>query len=525
MNSILRFVVLSALIIALTWAWSGPVAAHTGFASSNPPDGSVISATLDEVIIRFTGPAEPAGEGFVILDSSDVPRSPDLVSSDAERKAWTLHFDPPLSGGTIGVRWTVQAPDAHPINGSFSFTIEVLPAEAEPQSYAGDRTSAQSEIGPPITGQPAGDADLAAFLAGPHRGAAPVEQIGALGRLAALTGTLAGLGALAFAVAVLRGNRRDVVSVQRLIRYAGVLVLVGAAAELTTQLASTAGSWTGAWSAAETVLVAPFGTAIALRVIGGLSLYSLAAIPVPWPSRWVPGATSEPVLVGAGGSSQGLRPVYRSSPHPVDHGTMSTPPVIGPLSKSTPLPNQSIALPLSGPLLLGTLAVLASYAFDGHTVREGAWLVTGLVDAVHVLAGAVWAGGVTALALVLWRRYRRQEPLRALELAVRFSVLASAALTAAGVAGAILVFLILDAPSQLWTTSWGALLVAKVGMVLVAAALGAYNHFTVIPWMHDDPHDDARANRLRLVVTAEAMVLAAVVALTALLIGASSTPT
>mgnify|MGYP002064887891 CR=1 FL=1 len=34
-----------------------------------------------------------------------------------------LAFDTPLTGGTVGVRWKVRAGDAHPIEGSFSFTV------------------------------------------------------------------------------------------------------------------------------------------------------------------------------------------------------------------------------------------------------------------------------------------------------------------------------------------------------------------------------------------------------------------
>lgn len=34
-----------------------------------------------------------------------------------------LRFDEPLAGGDIGLRWMVAAPDAHPIGGSFSFTV------------------------------------------------------------------------------------------------------------------------------------------------------------------------------------------------------------------------------------------------------------------------------------------------------------------------------------------------------------------------------------------------------------------
>ncbi|MEZ5257112.1 MAG: copper resistance protein CopC [Ilumatobacteraceae bacterium] len=41
-----------------------PGGAHTGFESSNPADGSSVDVPVDEITLTFSGPAEPAGEGF-----------------------------------------------------------------------------------------------------------------------------------------------------------------------------------------------------------------------------------------------------------------------------------------------------------------------------------------------------------------------------------------------------------------------------------------------------------------------------
>ena len=60
----------------------------------------------------------------------------------------------------------------------------------------------------------------------------------------------------------------------------------------------------------------------------------------------------------------------------------------------------------------------------------------------------------------------------ALQLAVRFSVLATIALVAVGVAGVILTVVVLDSPSELWATEWGRTLIAKTLFVAVAAAAG-----------------------------------------------------
>jgi copper transport protein len=50
-----------------------------------------------------------------------------------------------------------------------------------------------------------------------------------------------------------------------------------------------------------------------------------------------------------------------------------------------------------------------------------------------------------------------------------------------GVAGVALAVGILDHPAQLWESEWGLFLLAKVGVVVLVAAVGAHNHFRVVP--------------------------------------------
>ncbi len=106
---------------------------------------------------------------------------------------------------------------------------------------------------------------------------------------------------------------------------------------------------------------------------------------------------------------------------------------------------------------------------------------------------------------------------------MRFSVVATVALVAAGLAGVVLTAVIVDSPSQLWSTPWGQLLLVKVALVGIAAAGGAYNHKVIVPELDRSPDDVAAAHRFRNVVTLEAVALLAVTITTALLIGASAT--
>ena len=123
---------------------------------------------------------------------------------------------------------------------------------------------------------------------------------------------------------------------------------------------------------------------------------------------------------------------------------------------------------------------------------------------------------------VLWARHLRGEPLRALDLAVRFSVVAAVSLVAAGMAGVTMAFLIVDDWANVLFSPWGRLLAVKVVLVAMAGGLGAVNHFRLIPALERAPDDDGRSERLRRVVTIEAGVVVLVMALTALLVGAGT---
>ena len=127
------------------------------------------------------------------------------------------------------------------------------------------------------------------------------------------------------------------------------------------------------------------------------------------------------------------------------------------------------------------------------------------------------------LVHTIWRRHRRGDDSRALQLAVRFSVVAAIALVIAGAAGTLLAVTILDSVSELWSTPWGRLLIAKVVVVAVAAGSGAYNHKVLIPrMMGRSPNDPVADHEFRRAATVEGAALLLVIVLTAALVAAAS---
>ena len=117
--------------------WASPAAAHTGFESSDPADGSVTSGPVGAITLVFTADAEPTGDGFQLLDPDGTVREP-AEASTTDGRTWVLLFDPPISGGSVGVRWMVKAPDAHPIDGAFTFSTPATPAPPVEDPLAAD---------------------------------------------------------------------------------------------------------------------------------------------------------------------------------------------------------------------------------------------------------------------------------------------------------------------------------------------------------------------------------------------------
>ena len=125
------------------------------------------------------------------------------------------------------------------------------------------------------------------------------------------------------------------------------------------------------------------------------------------------------------------------------------------------------------------IAVLfaSGYSLSGHSAsgpNASRW--SELADWIHLTAASLWAGGVVMLLVAV---------LTAREVArtafVGFARLAPVLIAMLVAAGAYLSFLRLPTLDDLWTTSYGQVLLVKLGLVAVALAWGAVHHFVVEP--------------------------------------------
>ena len=127
------------------------------------------------------------------------------------------------------------------------------------------------------------------------------------------------------------------------------------------------------------------------------------------------------------------------------------------------------------------IMILASLLLEGHTLTTGPAAVVWIGAAVHVVAGAVWLGGLVVLAVVLRHRRRADDPVGAGRVVARFSSIFTASVVAVVVAGVALSWAEVRAVRALVDTSYGLVLLAKLAAVVPLIALGAWNNRRLVP--------------------------------------------
>ena len=169
--------------------------------------------------------------------------------------------------------------------------------------------------------------------------------------------------------------------------------------------------------------------------------------------------------------------------------------------------------------LVGAVVGTMSFSFDGHTVTKGPRVIHAIVDLAHVWAGSIWFGGVVGLVVVGMMRRSSGDSMAPTVL--RFSTIAGAALIVVALAGSLMTLMIIDDLGDITGTDWGRLLIVKVVAVGIAAAVGGYNHFVVVPKLAIEQTAAAATRTARVTVAVESVVLIFVVVITAFLTNAS----
>jgi copper transport protein len=154
----------------------------------------------------------------------------------------------------------------------------------------------------------------------------------------------------------------------------------------------------------------------------------------------------------------------------------------------------------------GALAVAASFAFTGHTVRLDSPVLSSLL-VFHLLAVAFWTGSFIPLVRAAWGT----DVAATQELMRGFSAIAVVLVPGLIAAGAAIAWFLVGEWTALVTTPYGLALSAKITLVVGMLALAAVNKWRLVPAL---PTGRAAVARLRRSICLEAVLAFAVIAAT-----------
>jgi copper transport protein len=155
--------------------------------------------------------------------------------------------------------------------------------------------------------------------------------------------------------------------------------------------------------------------------------------------------------------------------------------------------------------LVPALVLLAAPTFAGHSLDPGrSWLAVPL-DLLHVVAAALWVGGLFALVVAVPRANAGAKVVAAATR--RFSRLALAAVVVLAATGAGRAFVELSSVAQLWTTGYGQALLVKTALFLCALGVAAVSRSRV----------SRAVERVRASATVELVLVAGIVVAVAVL--------
>ena len=164
----------------------------------------------------------------------------------------------------------------------------------------------------------------------------------------------------------------------------------------------------------------------------------------------------------------------------------------------------------------GVLGLLIAFGISWASHPDSRGTLALLADYGHLVAAALWVGGVVAITIMVAKARTLPRSTRdavARRSILRFSQLALPTVVAVGLFGIYLAIRELPSPSALFSTGYGVMLLIKTGIVLGALALGAYHRRFVVPRIANG----APAASIRSTIVFEMGLLLVVLALAATL--------
>ncbi|EFL90934.1 copper resistance D family protein [Ahrensia sp. R2A130] len=167
---------------------------------------------------------------------------------------------------------------------------------------------------------------------------------------------------------------------------------------------------------------------------------------------------------------------------------------------------------------VGVVATALSFPMVGHATNDPSWWLTVLIT-VHVLCLAFWIGGL----LPLHRAASASPAPEAGRLAHRFGQQAMWAVAVLTVAGGWTAYTLVGSFQNLVGTTYGQVLLVKLGTVALLLGLAALNKLRLVPAL--SAGDPTAGPALQTSIRFEAVAFIAIFALTAILTTVLSLPT
>ncbi|MDP3892633.1 copper resistance protein CopC [Nocardioides sp.] len=186
---------------------------------------------------------------------------------------------------------------------------------------------------------------------------------------------------------------------------------------------------------------------------------------------------------------------------------------------------------VSGVVLGSTAVAVAAPSLVGHARGTDPVALMLVGDVVHLGAGAIWLGGLVAIAVAL--RGLSQRPALAAGTLARFSTWAGGAVVLLTVTGSFMAWRIIGSWSALFSTTYGRLLLLKIALALLVVGIAAWNRFVLLPRVASAAGPTGAVSSARGVgrtAATEAAVLAVLLLVTGFLVNqspraATDTPT
>lgn len=431
---------LSALLALMTlWLLPAEAHAHGALRGSEPAAGARLTDAPRRIRLTFNEPPVPAFTRISLRAAGDlVALGPVRIVSDTVVIA---EITGALSPGAHTIAWQIAGADGHPVRGELTFTIAPGATGLGASVDAGTGESGARVHSPPHARLPTGHhASPAAGTATFHAASPAFVAVRVLLYIALLTV----VGAATFRQLVLRRGLAD------------------ASADPARLAAELRAATIGMWAARITGVVA------VLRLLAqSYAMHGAAALDASLLMTMV-----TRTLWGWGWMAQlGAAVVAERAFHRArgSSGSMPAGPARGSWSVAT-----------VAAVVMAATPSLASHAAAAPRLAP----VAILADMLHVLCAGAWMGGLGLLLLAGVPAVQRTSAHRldaAAGLVRAFSPVALASATILAVTGTFAAWLHIGTFGGLWATSYGRMLLVKLGVLGAVGALGFINWRFVVP--------------------------------------------